>query len=151
MHWFRIISIALLGSILLLAVSLSTTTAQAATDIHGRGVVCNNSSVSIAVTAKTPDWQVVWFSPGQCSNVLTQDVDGIWGRDCGSDGNSCSYQTWKISDGFFSVSDAYVMPIPPGLALQLSGLGTHPGWVDGQSLGWPAPPLDSLHYKLLAP
>ena len=49
--------------------------------LSGRGVVYNCSSVTIWLTIEQAGrWQVVALSPGRCTNVFTQNVEAIWGR-----------------------------------------------------------------------
>ncbi len=129
----------------LLLLGLRPISGAEAGGIHGRGIVCNYSWVTIQVTWKNPEWEVGSLGPGQCSDALSQDVDVIWGRDCDGYGQ-CWYQGWKVSDGFFYVTDSYVSPLPPGRVVELTGWGTNAGWYIDPT--WPKPDLDSLQYGL---
>ena len=120
--------------------------------LSGRGRVCNQSSVNIwLLVEKIPlgqlsgNWQLETLVPRSCTSLATQDVEAIWGRQCNS--TDCWHQAWKIGDGFFSVSDGTVSPIPPGLVLQISGAGIKSAWFIDEN--WPKPNLYSIEYELI--
>jgi len=112
----------------------------------GRGVIWNRSSVTIWLTVEeNGQWRVRSLAPGACSNPVSQDVEALWGRQCNTRGQ-CWYQTWKLGDGFFWVSNNVISPIPPGRILKINGGGRNSGW--SRDPNWPKPSLNAIQYEL---
>lgn len=154
-RFFMIVS-ACLG----LATSFSMVNSQSAEASGGRGVICNWSSRTIWVTveenanSRSSYWAAKSMNPGNCSSAINQDVEGLWGRQCDTRGN-CSYQLWKLGDGFFWINDAFISPIPPGKWLRVNGAGVGAGWTDPNPSGpsWSdfrntRPSLGNIQYTL---
>lgn len=106
--------------------------------VHGG--VCNYSSIPVWLTITESGRQKAFsLPPGQCTHVLTQDAEAIWGKDCHTD--PCQYQAWKISAGRFEVYDT------SDSVLQIKGWGVRSRWHITRD--WPKPKLPSINYLLV--
>ena len=107
------------------------------------GGVCNDSSSNLWLTVTESNRQKAYsLPPGQCTNVFTQDVEAIWGRDCSMD--PCKYQAWKLGAGHFNVDDDGTAPL--GSILLIRGRGVGSRWRIAPT--WPRPDLASIPYSL---
>jgi hypothetical protein len=107
------------------------------------GGVCNDSSSNIWLTLTESSKQKVYsLPPGHCTNVFTQDVEAIWGRDCSAD--PCKYQAWKLGAGHFKVDNYGASS--PGSILLIRGWGAGSRWRIAPT--WPRPDLASVTYSL---
>jgi hypothetical protein len=142
---YRILLAAIL-SLLIASFTPGTLRRSNAYAASGRGVICNRSSVTIWLTVEeNKQWTVRSLAPGACSNPVTQDVEALWGRQCNTSGQ-CWYQTWKLGDGGFWVTNYLISPIPPGRILKINGAGVNSGW--SRDSNWPAPSLNSIGYGI---
>ena len=141
--------------LVLTAAIAPTTQASAAWKVHGRGRVCNHSSVNVWIIEKVGidllgnggHWQSRTLAPGACSDTVKEDVDAIWGKQCDRN-NRCNLQAWKVGDGSFTVDNGFLSPLPPGRALFVHGFSTDSGWsIDAQWRGY-APNLNAIQYEL---
>jgi hypothetical protein len=108
------------------------------------GVVCNYSSTHVWLALSKGERTGAYsLAPDQCTDMFTQDVEAIWGKDCTAD--SCSYEAWKLGAGRFTVyNDA---TSPGGFALHVRGWGAGSRWHISED--WPKPDLSSIGYSLV--
>lgn len=110
--------------------------------VHGG--VCNYSSIPVWLTLTESGRQKAFSLPaGQCTHVITQDAEAIWGKDCHMD--PCQYQAWKISAGRFEIYDRG--DSASGFILQIQGWGARSRWHITRD--WPKPNLSSINYLLV--
>src|SRR5215208_6635718 len=96
------------------------------------GGVCNSSSGNIWLTVTESNRQKAYsLAPGRCTNILTQDAEAIWGRDCRTD--PCKYQAWKVSAGRFDVEADGNSRLSS--VLRIKGWGADSHWHIAQT--WP--------------
>ena len=108
------------------------------------GEVCNYSSNRLWLTVTESNRQKAYsLLPGHCTNVFTQDVEAIWGRDCNID--PCKYQAWKLSAGHFKVYND--VDSHSGEVLRIDGWGVESRWHIAPT--WPRPDLSSVNYSLI--
>jgi hypothetical protein len=108
------------------------------------GVVCNHSSTDVWLAlSKGENTGTYALAPAQCTDILRQDVEAIWGKECSMD--SCRYQAWKLRAGRFIVSDD--AESPAGSVLRISGWGAGSSWHITED--WPKPDLSSISYSLV--
>ena len=108
------------------------------------GGVCNYSSNNIWLTVTESGRQKAYpLAPGHCTNVLKQDAEAIWGKDCNTD--PCKYQAWKVSAGRFDVNTEGDSPSGP--VLQIKGWGARSPWHITRA--WPKPDLSTINYLLI--
>ena len=107
------------------------------------GGVCNHSSHTVWLTLTESRRQKAYsLSPGDCTNVFTQDAEAIWGRVCNTD--ACRYQAWKVGAGHFEVDDHGGSSV--GSILVIRGWGAGSRWRMAPT--WPRPDLTSITYSL---
>jgi hypothetical protein len=83
-------------------------------------VACNYSSTEIWLTVTESGFKKAnSLPPGDCTSLLTQDAEAIWGQDCSTD--PCGYQAWKVGAGRFEVYDD--ADSPTGFVLRIKGWG----------------------------
>lgn len=126
-----------LGAITLGLLTMHTITASL------NGGVCNDSSNNIWLTVTESSRQKAYsLPPGHCTNVFTQDVEAIWGRDCNTD--PCKYQAWKLGAGHFEVDNVDASSL--GSVLLIRGWRVGSYWHITPT--WPRPDLASITYSL---
>jgi hypothetical protein len=108
------------------------------------GRVCNESSSPIWLTVTELGRQKAYsLPPGDCTDVLTQDAEAIWGKNCET--NPCKYQAWKVSAGRFDVDNDGASVF--GSVLRIKGWGAGSHWHITQE--WPKPGLSAIDYSLV--
>lgn len=108
------------------------------------GVVCNYSSTNVWLALSKGERTGAYaLAPNQCTDMFTQDVEAIWGKDCTAD--SCSYQAWKLRAGRFNVYDE--AKSTAGSVLRIRGWGAGSHWQITED--WPKPDLSSIGYSLV--
>ena len=107
------------------------------------GGVCNDSSSNIWLTITESNRQKAYaLPPGHCTNMVTQDAEAIWGRDCNI--HSCKYQAWKLGAGHFEVDNVDASSL--GSVLLIRGWRVGSYWHITPT--WPRPDLASITYSL---
>jgi hypothetical protein len=107
------------------------------------GRVCNDSSGPIWLTMTESGRQKAYaLSPGDCTDVLTQDAEAIWGKNCNT--NPCKYQAWKVSAGRFHVENHGDSAFGSVLRIEGWGVGSH--WHITRE--WAKPDLSTINYSL---
>jgi hypothetical protein len=118
--------------------------AMQALAISRNGRVCNYGSTGIWLTVTESGRQKAYsLAPGHCTDILTQDVEAIWGRDCNTD--PCNYQAWKVGAGRFEVDNDGASPL--GSVLRIKGWGVGSRW--RISRAWLKPDLSTINYSLV--
>jgi len=113
-------------------------------EVSLNGGVCNYSSSNIWLTVTESSRQKAYpLQAGACTNVSTQDVEAIWGRDCNTD--PCKYQAWKLGAGRFELYNAGDSPL--GSILRIKGWGAGSRWHITRA--WPKPELSTINYSLV--
>ncbi len=108
------------------------------------GGMCNYSSIPIWLIVTESNRQKAYLlPPDHCTNVLTQDTEAIWGRDCNND--PCKYQAWKLGAGHFKVYND--LDSRSGSVLRIKGWGAGSRWHIATT--WPRPDLSSVNYLLI--
>jgi hypothetical protein len=113
-------------------------------EIAINGVVCNYSSTGIwLAVSKGERTRTSSLAPGLCTNFFSEDVEAVWGRECGTD--ACGYQAWKLGAGRFVIYDDTTSP--SGSVLRIKGWGAGSNW--HITSDWPKPQLSSIGYSLV--
>jgi hypothetical protein len=131
------------GLIVLGVVALAVLTLQGL-QIIVHGGICNYSTTDIWLTVSGSGRpRVSSLHPGQCTDIVSQDADAIWGRDCST--GPCRYQAWKVGAGRFDVYDDQAFALTP--ILRIDGWGAGSRWRISED--WPKPDLASINYSLV--
>jgi hypothetical protein len=139
----RFINLLLISIFLSLMTSCSfNIQAKRVRKILRNGEVCNYSSHPVWLTLTESGRQQAYsLSPGNCTDISTQDAEAIWGKICNAD--PCSYQAWKVGAGHFGIFDD---ESSAGFLLRIKGWGMGSGW--HISRRWPRPELFTIDYSL---
>jgi hypothetical protein len=108
------------------------------------GRVCNDSSGGLWLTVTESGRKRAYpLPPGHCTDVLTQDAEAIWGKDCKT--VPCQYQAWKVGAGRFNVKPDGDVSSTSILRIEGWGAGSH--WHITRE--WPKPDLSAIDYSLI--
>lgn len=129
-------------SIVLGLVALIVAGAGALT-VTKNGSVCNQSTVTIWITVtEVVGRRAAPLAPGECTNVILQDAEAIWGRTCSAE--TCTHKAWKVGAGRFEVHEHETDASGP--VLKITGWGAGSRWQITKE--WNRPPISEIGYSL---